>query len=495
MLKYTLIGLAVVCGLTVANREFAHADTFKSHHDYVLGTSFDLVVVAPTQSEATRVETAILEEIERLNSVFSLRQESELRRLNATHEQRVSTDLLEVWNSCEAYRVETDQALSCRVGELVNEWSVAAKSQTLPQRPELRIKAGEIRRADVEIDEGRATIQRPDIVQFNMDALAKGYILDSAVEVGRAAAPSAEGLLLNIGGDIRVWGKGSDDGGQWKVAVTSESELADGASAHGTMLKLTGGAVATSAQSPRSLEINGQEFGHIISPADGWPVSHIKSASVYAASAIEADAIATALMVMELKGGLEFIESKPGVEAEIISSDGRHHATSGWSGLLLQNARSDEVGAVWPDGTEFAVSFEIPEHNVADYERPYVAVWIADAERNLVRILMLAGEEARWMEENYYWHRRFGRKAGSLVDAVSGPTRRPGEYTLKWDGLNDDGEPVPEGEYTLHLEAAREHGGHQHERLSFTLSDQAIAEKLEAGEELGAIAITFGKTG
>ena len=72
MLRYTLIGLAVVCGLTVANREFAHADTFKSHHDYVLGTSFDLVVVAPTQSEATRVETAILEEIERLNSVFSL---------------------------------------------------------------------------------------------------------------------------------------------------------------------------------------------------------------------------------------------------------------------------------------------------------------------------------------------------------------------------------------------------------------------------------------
>lgn len=490
MSKYALTGLVTIFAMSVAGQGFSHADTFKVHKDRVLGTSFDLMIVSPEEGDAKRAEEVILSEIERLNEVFSLYQPSEIQRLNSTDSLQVSEELLEVWDVCENYRVETSQALSCRIGTLLNEWSSAEEAQSVPDRPELRIEAGEIRRVVVPIQKNTRTVSRPDIVRFNMDALAKGYIMDVALDAGRRAVPTAEGMLINVGGDVLAWGEGPHDG-SWRVAVTSDSELGDGASAHHRTLHVKAGAVATSAQQARAIEIGGDAFGHIVSPADGWPVSHIKSATVYAASAVDADAFATALMVMELKDGLAFIESKPGVEAEIVSSDGRHHSTTGWSSLRDQSVSSAQGAPDWPKGYEFAVNFEIPEHNVADYERPYVAVWISDDERNLVRILMLAGEQDRWMEENYYWHRRFGRKAGSLVDAVSGPTRRPGEYTLKWDGLDDDGSPVPPGDYILHLEAAREHGGHQHERISFTLSSQAVLEQVEPGDELGPISVKF----
>ncbi|MEL7041545.1 MAG: hypothetical protein AAGL90_08480 [Pseudomonadota bacterium] len=51
---------------------------------------------------------------------------------------------------------------------------------------------------------------------------------------------------------------------------------------------------------------------------------------------------------------------------------------------------------------------------------------------------------------------------------------------------------MPDGEYVLHAEAAREHGGYQHESLSFTLSPDPVVLNYEAGEELGPVTMTFG---
>ena len=239
--------------------------------------------------------------------------------------------------------------------------------------------------------------------------------------------------------------------------------------------------------------IGGQAYGHVLSPYNGWAITGAISASVHAGDAMTADALATALMAMPLDRGLALVEGLDGVEASIIAEDGRTYSSTGWTLLTVEGMSGTAQNApAWPPGYTFTVDFEIPALEVAGYERPYIAVWLADTERNLVRILMLAGDDSRWMEENYFWYRRFGRKAGSLVDALSGPTRRPGEYSLDWDGLDHDGAPVPPGEYVLHLEAAREHGGHQHESIELMLGDAAFTHEVPAGEELGRIAVRFG---
>ncbi|MEM1147289.1 MAG: DUF2271 domain-containing protein, partial [Pseudomonadota bacterium] len=225
---------------------------------------------------------------------------------------------------------------------------------------------------------------------------------------------------------------------------------------------------------------------------DGWPVEEIAEVSVIAPDTMTADAMATALMVMSIADGLRWIESKPDIDAKILAKDGQVFTSRQWQARLVAAADQSEQALTWPEGYEFAVSINIPDLDVANYERPYVAVWIADTRRTLIRVLLLAGDEPRWIEENYFWHRRFGRKAGSLVDAVSEPTRRPGNYTLLWDGRDHNGAVVPDGEYVLHVEAAREHGGHQHESLSFMLSADPIVLNYEAGEELGPVTMTFG---
>ncbi|MEZ5986095.1 MAG: DUF2271 domain-containing protein [Hyphomonas sp.] len=483
--------LAVVLSGGTALAAAAEVKTYNRHRDHVLGTSFDLVVVAESEVDADQAEAAMLEEIARLNALLSNYDvSSEISRLNTKPEAKVSEELMQVLSTCEAFREQSNDAISCRIGEVVSIWNAAEKNDESPDRANLRLVSGQAKRVDVVLNKAAGTVLRPEPVVFRTDALAKGYIIDKALEAGRKAVPEARGMLLNIGGDLRAWGGGPHDG-EWRTGINNFSGSVASA---GSVLSFSEGALATSGTGPRDRIIGGEHFGHIISPADGWPTAGKLRASVYATDAMTADALATALMVMNISDAISMIEGMDGVEASVTADDGRVYSSSGWAALEHSGTApgTGRAKPAWSGGYQLTIDLEIPEIKAAKYERPYVAAWIADADRNLIRILMLAGDKPRWMEENYYWFRRFGRKAGSLVDAMSGPTRRPGVYTLVWDGLDDDGNAVPPGDYILHVEAAREHGEHQHESLDLPLAAGAFTQDIPAGAELGTVHVRFG---
>ena len=465
----------------------ATAETYTRSHDFILGTNLDLVIVAESETTANLVESAVLTEIDRLNAILSTYDsESEISVLNTADSATVSFDLFAALSACEAFREQTKNALSCRIGGLLETWQLGEDASELPSRALLRLAAGEIRRANLNLDEGAMSLDRPDVVKFQLNALAKGYIIDRAMEAARATSPDLDGLLINVGGDIKTWGRSPDDAA-WTAAI----KAARFESGDGVEITLSDGALATSGRGPRDREIAGKSYSHIISPKNGWHVTGISQASVFAEDAMTADALATALLVMPLNDGVALIESMANVDARIVADDGRAYTSSGWTALELGYS-AEQANANWPRGYAFSVDFVIPELDVSNYERPYIAAWVADSNRQLVRILLLAGPEERWMEENYYWHRRFGRKAGSLPDALSEPTRKPGLYLIQWDGIDHDGKPAPAGDYVLHVEAAREHGDHQHESFEISLGPDPFAIQRPAGNELGDINISFG---
>ncbi|MEL6725568.1 MAG: DUF2271 domain-containing protein [Pseudomonadota bacterium] len=467
----------------------AVAETYSRSHDFVLGTNLDLVIVGDAEQDADAVETAILAEIDRLNLILSTYDaSSEVTSLNSTNSATVSPDLFGVLQACEAFRAQTKNALSCRIGALLNTWQAAEEANELPSRAKLRLAAGEIRRAKLNLGDDSLSLDRPEVVTFQLNALAKGYIIDRALDAARAASPGLNGLLINIGGDIKTWGQ-SPEGEPWAATI----KAARSETGNGVQLTFGAGAIATSGRGPRDRAIAGKSYSHIISPKNGWHVEGISQASVFAEDAMTADALATALLVMPLNDGITLIETLPRVETRIVADDGRAYVSTGWSAIEIgsEKAKSNEN---WPIEFSFDVNFVIPDLDVSNYERPYIAAWVADADRKLARILLLAGPEERWMEENYYWHRRFGRKAGSLTEALSEPTRKPGQYFISWDGLDHDGNPAPSGDYVLHVEAAREHGGHQHESFEINLGTAPFDLERAGGDELGNIFVSFGAT-
>lgn len=154
----------------------------------------------------------------------------------------------------------------------------------------------------------------------------------------------------------------------------------------------------------------------------------------------------------------------------------------------VTTASSSESGAVFPGGAELVVDFTYTSGN-GRTRNPYIAVWVEDADGNLVDTISLwykQGKGEKWLADLRSWYA--ASDAGAEV-SISGATRVAGSYTVAWDGTDLDGNPVARGDYNLYIESAREHGPHELTSASFTVGDEAFTLSLDdQGELTGASA-------
>ncbi len=460
----------------------AETGTWRFHADHVLGTSLDLAVVAGKPLAAALAIDAARTEIARLDRILSAwRSDSELMALNASDSLAVSPELFAMIALCEKMRDATNGAYSARIGRLLEACKDSAQN--------LARLAVKIDAADLRLDAGTRTITRPKEVVFAVDGLAKGYIIDRAMAAARCV-PGVDGVMVDIGGDLACWGA-APDGKAWRIGVVDAANAADNAPALSHLL-VSGQAVATSGRSAR-----GQLT---VSPLTGGWLDHVAYATAVAGTAAEADALATAFSVLSPQDSLALADRLPNVAARIVTRDGEALTSSRWQCAAAPGSLAQAPSAVaqanggWPAGFGLNIEYEVPKVSTGTYHNPYVALWITDENRTLIRTLLVLGKETRWQEENYIYWRRFGRNDTKLVDSVSRPTRAPGQYNIKWDGLDDAGKKVPQGKYVLNIEAAREKGGHTVQRLELTLgADGAVVEAKPDGE-IGRVRATYGRS-
>ena len=157
------------------------------------------------------------------------------------------------------------------------------------------------------------------------------------------------------------------------------------------------------------------------------------------------------------------------------------------SGLLTTQALAADL----------SVSIEIPKLSVAEYHRPYVAMWIERANQSVAANLAVwfdlkqkNNDGTKWLKDLRQWWRRSGRELAMPVDGLSGATRAPGEHQVTWSSDKPPLQALPAGEYQLVVEAAREVGGRELLRLPFQWPPRAPAVAKVAGEhELGAVTL------
>ena len=141
---------------------------------------------------------------------------------------------------------------------------------------------------------------------------------------------------------------------------------------------------------------------------------------------------------------------------------------------------------------ELAVDFEINNPGGARYRRPYVAIWIEDKKGFPIRTLSLWAQTTppgpRWIPDLRRWFRsdrvRQFTDRTDLVATVSSPTRQPGKYTVIWDGNDDQKKPVKPGDYTIYLEAVREHGTYQILKRAVAIAERPFQADMGGNEEI-----------
>jgi hypothetical protein len=145
------------------------------------------------------------------------------------------------------------------------------------------------------------------------------------------------------------------------------------------------------------------------------------------------------------------------------------------------------------------VEVEIPRMNVAEYHRPYVAIWLEDSKRKATQIAlwydldMKDAEGKKWLKDIRQWWRRIGRKAEQPFDGLTSATKGPGEYAISIDLNAKHLKKLPAGEYQLRIEASREVGGKEVLNIPLSLPVQSNEYPLQAqgSTELGAVKVTL----
>jgi thiamine biosynthesis lipoprotein len=306
-----------------------------------LGTVWSVTVVsrdAPgpgRRGELERRVTATLERIDRGMSTW--RADAELARFNRASGLgpfRFSAETRRVVAAALAMARETGGAFDPTVGPLVAAWGFGPEPAAEdPSQEELARRRARVGWRLLAWQPDGGLRRRAPGVELDLSAIAKGYAADAvAAELAR---DQPLGVLVEIGGEVRAFGT-TRRGGPWRVGI--ENPIAPGGELE-AVVALTGAALATSGDYRKLRVSEGERRSHVLDPRSGRPVqTGVASASVVAPSCMEADAVATALMVLGPEEGLAWVEERPWLEALLLLRAGdrivERRASSGWERWL-----------------------------------------------------------------------------------------------------------------------------------------------------------------
>ena len=472
---------------------------FRFHYENVIGTSLDLKIVAPSEGWAEQAEAAALNEIDRDAKILSSYDPaSEFSRWFQTSGEAVavSPELFDVLNTFDKWRVRTGGALDPAAEAITRVWKRAATENRMPASKELAEAVAAVKQQHWLLDAQHGTATHLTNTPLVLNSFTKSYIVSRAADAA-LSSPEVTGVVVNIGGDLVVRGALNEP-----VDVADPFSDAENSTPIAS-LAVHDRAIATSGDYRRGVEIAGRHYSHIVDPRTGQPADEIVSSTVLAPNASDAGALATAFSVLKPEESAKIAASTPGVAYLLVKKSGEQIANPAWLAMAIPHPHTNfypaAVSGTWDPSMELDVSFEIRRIDNYRARRPYVAVWIEDADKFPVRTIAFWVEKTRYIPEMKAWYKddrlRAMAEGSEITHSISSATRPPGKYTVKWDGKDNSGKLVKAGKYTVMIEAVREHGTDQIMRQEMDFNGSPKQMNLPGGVELAGAALDYRKAG
>ncbi len=306
--------LAVAALLTMVNAAAAQELVRFDRAWPVMGTLVQATALAPDTATARAAVGAAHDAITLADSLMSTwNPGTELSRLNdAAGDGRwiaLSPESLEVIRAAIAWAERSDGAFDPTVGPLVRAWGFHGGAGRVPPELELDSLAALVGWRGVELGGGETSGGPAGAarlagagMELDLGAIAKGYAADLAVNA--MARAGAVGGMVDLGGQVSVFGPAPDGGAGWPIGVrdpTNPKEILG-------RVTVDGGSVATSGDYERFFEVDGRRYSHLIDPRSGRPAEGIAQVTVVAPSGMDADALSTTLFVLGPEEGAAFLE-------------------------------------------------------------------------------------------------------------------------------------------------------------------------------------------
>ncbi|MBS3738172.1 FAD:protein FMN transferase [Mesohalobacter halotolerans] len=286
----------------------------------LMGSNFDITVVAQNQTQAQAYIDTAVNEIYRIEKLISSwkpeSQTSAINRNAGIQPVKVDKELFDLIKRSKGISQLTDGAFDISFAAIEHIFSFKGQQTTWPSQDVIDASVKNISYQNIVLDEKNQTVfLKYKGMRIGFGAIGKGYAADKAKAL--LVEKGVSGGIINASGDMNTWGT-QPDGSAWKVAITNPMDKTKNFG----LFDLNREAVVTSGNYEKFIMVDGQRYAHIIDPRTGMPTQGIISATVFAPKAELADALATSIFVMGSEVGINLINQLPGVEAIIVKDDG-----------------------------------------------------------------------------------------------------------------------------------------------------------------------------
>jgi thiamine biosynthesis lipoprotein len=296
-----------------------------------MGTTYHITVVTGDAKGfgGGELKEKIAARLGDINRVFSTYiEDSEISRFNALNKAgkkfRISDDFIQLMKVGRKIHQLSGGAWDGTVNPLVELWGFGpTQRQTqIPPASEIKALMQNVGFEHIRIEEPNFLVKNRAAATLDLNSIAKGFAVDQVSQL--MAASGFEDYLVEIGGEVYAAGF-RKDGKRWRIGINRPQKDAAFNEVY-KVVSLHNRAFATSGDYRNFFEIDGVRYSHIIDPRSGYPVSNgVVSVSVITDNCTLADGLATAILVMGVKKGIELVNRLDNVECFMVveKSDAR----------------------------------------------------------------------------------------------------------------------------------------------------------------------------
>ena len=289
-----------------------------------MGTYVTITISAEEGKGVLAAIEAGFAEVKRLEKVLSeWRPDSEISKVNRQAGKKavkVGEEVFRVFKMALEVSKKSDGAFDVTFAALGGLWDYKAKNPRIPDKKEIekRARLVDYRRLVLNEKNRSVKLSKPGM-RTGLGGIAKGYVVDRV-----SAVLTEQGYpnhLVIAGGDL--YASGTRGYRKWRVGIRDPKNRGLYAA-----VEVHNQGVATSGNYEKFFYQDGVRYHHILDPKTGWPARGTASVTVFAKSAAEADAWATALFVLGPEKALETAE-KEGLELFVFDEEYKTSSTPG----------------------------------------------------------------------------------------------------------------------------------------------------------------------
>lgn len=286
----------------------------------LMGNRFEITIVSDSELEAiARIDDAVSEirRIETLLTTFN--ESSQTNHINfyaGVRPIKVDKEVFDLIQRSKRISEITQGAFDITYGSVDKKlWNFDKTMTALPDVATAKKSVHLINYRNVILDEKKCTVfLKEKGMRVGFGGIGKGYAAERAKII--LQQKGVKSGIVNAAGDLTAWGY-QQNGKEWTIGI------ADPNSSHHpfSYLNITNMAIATSGNYEKFITINGKKYSHTIDPKTGLPICGIKSVTIISTNAEIADAMATPVMIMGIKVGLDMVNQVAGLACIIVDDN------------------------------------------------------------------------------------------------------------------------------------------------------------------------------